>query len=127
MNQNIVDALWITLIGMAIVFIALLLLWGLMAAMVNLGARWAKGSEEETEEAGGEALPEGESVMPALDASLRQKAAAAAVAVALARHSSHNGHSRLAQPQSTGAFSAWQSVLRGNQLNQQSRIYSRKQ
>ncbi len=127
MNSTIVDALWITLIGMGIVFLALLLLWGLMVAIVNLGARWTAGEETEETEEGVEGQPGSEIEATSQDTALRQKAAAAAVAIALALRPVHNGHARLAQPQTTGSFSAWQSVLRSNQLNQQSRIYSRKQ
>ena len=37
----LVTSLWITLIGMGLVFIAILLLWGLMEALMRFTARFA--------------------------------------------------------------------------------------
>ncbi len=126
MNPTLTNALWITLIGMGLVFISLLLLWGLMALMVNLTALRAK-TEAASEV--GEMVTEAQAVdtqIPALELDEpHRKAAAAAVAVALALRPRKNGHQTARPPEE--AFSAWQSVLRANQLTQHSRMYSRKQ
>ncbi len=125
--STIVAALWITLIGMGLVFIALILLWGLMALIVNGTARMA---EAETAEAENEAEPAEAPAEVQPDAALlRRQAAAAAVAVALAMQKKAGAPiARAAQPALDAAsFSAWQPVLRANQLTQKSRVYSRKQ
>lgn len=127
MSQTTINALWITLVGMGIVFLVLLLLWGLMALMVRVAAPRTKAEEaseiaveEEEPQVAGAAIP-----VPDLGGESRIKAAAAAVAVALALRARENGHP---SARTTGeSFSAWQSVLRANQLTQHSRMYSRKQ
>jgi sodium pump decarboxylase gamma subunit len=120
------SALQITAIGMGLVFIALLLLWGLMELMMRLTSRSAQ-AEAVSENAAGEVeaavIPV--EARPAAASDLRARAAAAAVAAALA-----------AKARAVGAFSAgpvesntgaWQAVLRGTQLNRRSLMYSRKQ
>ncbi|HVN54343.1 MAG TPA: OadG family transporter subunit [Anaerolineaceae bacterium] len=127
MSQTTINSLWITLIGMGIVFLALLLLWGLMTLMVKVGAPRTEAEEaSEIAEEKGEPQVAGAAIpVPDLGGESRLKAAAAAVAVALALRARKNGHPS-ARP--TGqSFSAWQSVLRANQLTQHSRMYTRKQ
>lgn len=118
--STLVSALIITGIGMGLVFVAILLLWGGMEVMVRFGARFARDEEE------GEGEVEAEEEAPAEDAAdasaLRRKAAAAAVAAALALRPS----ARLSQSP-TGEVSAWQSVQRANRLTQRVSAYSRKQ
>ena len=122
MNPTLTSALWITLIGMGLVFIALMVLWGLMALAVRLTARQAQAEAAAQNEAEAEAAPL--SAAPeAADSNLRRKAAAAAVAAALALKARGNGH---ILPGAAEPFSAWQPVQRANQLNQHSRMYSRR-
>lgn len=122
---DLINALWITLIGMGLVFIALLLLWGLMELMMRFtaksAAQEAAEAEEEEEGEAEEALPE---EAPDLTG-LRRQAAAAAVAVALALQPTRGDGQHNPQPVET--VSPWQSVLRATQLNKRSVMYSRKQ
>jgi hypothetical protein len=113
------NALWITLIGMSLVFLAILLLWGLMALLVRLtaekpaagGAAAGEALPQTTEErkvevaepdAGAEALRE-----------RRRRAAVAAVAYALAYQ--QGGRE---QPAPKEEVAAWQAVQRASQLGQ---------
>lgn len=107
------NALWITLIGMGLVFVAILALWGLMALLVKVTAEPERQAESP--------VPAGEA-MPALEAApapdgmleLKRRAAASAVAVALAL---------TAEPKDVrdpNAVSAWQAVQRAAQLEQRS-------
>ena len=119
----IVDALLITAIGMGLVFIAILLLWGLMELMMRLTMKQALKEQAEAEE---EAAEEAEPEPTAVDtggSDRKRRAAAAAVAAALALNATS---ARLtAGPGET--VSAWQSVRRASQLNMRSSAYSRKQ
>jgi len=129
MNPTLVSALWISLIGMSLVFIALLLLWGLMALIVSTTAKQA--AAEVAAVAADETAPGAEEELPAVETPAEvpngqaAKAAAAAVAVALALRKKTPGHP--AAPQAGEPFSAWQSVLRANRLTQKSRMYTRKE
>jgi Na+-transporting methylmalonyl-CoA/oxaloacetate decarboxylase gamma subunit len=119
------NALLITAIGMGLVFIAMLALWGLMVLSVRVTARYAENESEE------EAIEEIKSIQeePAeANAGLARKrqAAVAAVAYALAQTET------VAGAESKGILTprrqayAWQAVLRASQLNQQSNLYDRK-
>jgi Na+-transporting methylmalonyl-CoA/oxaloacetate decarboxylase gamma subunit len=121
MNPTLVSALWITLIGMGLVFVALLLLWGLMALLVNATSRMAEREAAAVEEdAAEEELPDASAT--------RRKAAAAAVAVAMAAAGT-SGAQPMAQASqnTTERPGTWQAVMRSNRLNQHSRTYTRKQ
>lgn len=140
--SNIVAGLLITLIGMGLVFIALVLLWGLMDLMVRLSNRFFP---DRTESGAGEDVDSGEEVaVPAPveipEETLRQQAAAAAVAVslshkplaraaaaavaaALALHARSNA---LAASSQTVSASSWQSVHRANRLSQRLNLFNRK-
>jgi Na+-transporting methylmalonyl-CoA/oxaloacetate decarboxylase gamma subunit len=121
----IVSALWITLIGMGLVFTALLLLWGLMEIMMRLTAKAAAAESAGTGEESAEEAEQPISGEIAAAPDLKLKAAAAAVAVALAN--APKGGRLLKNGHPTEAVSAWQSVLRATQLNKRSVMYSRKQ
>lgn len=114
----IASSLWITLIGMGLVFIAILLLWGLMAAVVRLtvdGKPETEGAEADVEAV--ELQP-----VPAGAGDLKARAAAAAVAFVLARRSKTP-----LQPSVSGASgSAWQAVTRSFQLNSRGQMTARK-
>lgn len=123
------NALLITVIGMGLVFVAMLALWGLMELSVRLTARYA---EKEGEEGGAE---EGEQEAELLqeepavaDAVLENKrrAAAAAVAYALAQTETPEGPQSMEIVAPRRPAYAWQAVLRASQLSQQSNLYNRK-
>ena len=85
--EPIVGALWITLIGMGLVFVVIVLLWGFMALLVKVTAdRKVAAEDAETPEETADTYPNGDSFpAPAEDLlSLKMRAAAAAVAAALA-------------------------------------------
>jgi Na+-transporting methylmalonyl-CoA/oxaloacetate decarboxylase gamma subunit len=120
------SALIITVIGMGLVFIAIIALWGLMELMVRVTARYATGEETpESEEGEEEAETLAEIVPEQADglADLKRKAAAAAVVLALAQAAEQPAYTQM--PSYTSG-SAWQSVSRGGQLNQRATLYSRK-
>ena len=97
--ENLGTSLWITLIGMGLVFIAIILLWGLMALLVNI----TKDKEE----------PEtitGESSTVINNGEQKARAAAAAVAVALATNTASPYQGKDQPP--TAQVSAWQSAKR---------------
>ncbi len=103
MNENLILALQITLVGMGLVFAAILLLWGVMALLVRLTARSVE-AEAEQERA---ALTELER---------KQRAAAAAVAIALAQTAEASEPHEFPLPP-TAIVSAWQAVMRTRILN----------
>ena len=120
------SALIITAIGMGLVFIAIIALWGMMELMVRVTARFAEKEEtKESEEGGEEAGEVVEAVTEAVDGStdLKRKAAAAAVVLALAQEVEQPAY---AQMSSYTSGSAWQAVSRGGQLNQRATLYNRK-
>lgn len=98
MTTNLTNALLITLIGMSLVFLALLVLWAAMAFLMRLMSE-----KPRTDSASQEAIDDGE---------LRRKAAIAAVAVAMAREAETDLHEFPLPP--TALVSAWQAVMRGN-------------
>ena len=85
-----IDALWITLLGMGITFLAILLLWGMMAGLTALPFK-----DSDSPEPG-----------DAVDENLRAKAAAVAVAIALAEQEFSSARPLPAPP--TAIVSAWQ-------------------
>ncbi len=114
MGPALINALLITAIGMGLVFLAILALWGLMELMVRLGADREEAAEE------GAAL-EAADEPPALTDPRKARAAALAVSVALALRQ------RAASPAAPASgLSAWQAVLRAGQLTQQMQSYNRR-
>lgn len=126
---DLIRALWITLIGMGLLFVALLIVWGLMELGVRLTAKSALAEEAAAAEEEGAGEEEISAPEPAGASVLRQRAAAAAVAVALATQADHSirGKGELVVGPAETMTSAWQAVLRGTQLNRQSAMYTRKQ
>jgi Na+-transporting methylmalonyl-CoA/oxaloacetate decarboxylase gamma subunit len=114
----ITSGLWITLIGMGLVFVSILALWGLMALIVRLTSKYPEETEEPEEIASPEPQPD-ETIAPELMA----KVAAAAVAAALALDS--NRPHQKATSQAEG--STWLSVMRAHQLDTRSSLIFRKQ
>lgn len=104
MGENLADALQITVIGMALVFGAILLLWLVMSVLMRLTAEQA----------------EAEARIRASETDLRQQAAAAAVAVALAFEQDEQQPHEFPLPP-TAIVTAWQAVQRGRLLSQKGR------
>jgi Na+-transporting methylmalonyl-CoA/oxaloacetate decarboxylase gamma subunit len=76
------QGLLITLIGMGLVFLSIVLLWGLMALMVRLGSKPAESSSEQSD---GD-VPDNQTETPLGSINVKKRlAAAATVAYALAR------------------------------------------
>lgn len=120
MSDILVNALWITLIGMGLVFLALLLLWGMMEFMVRATSRAARAEVEEASQA------ESAAAAPEAPAAARSKAAlAAAVAVAIAL-AQHHAAAPVETPVSAN-ISVWQAAMRTARLNQRANQYMRKQ
>jgi Na+-transporting methylmalonyl-CoA/oxaloacetate decarboxylase gamma subunit len=92
--------LQITVIGMGLVFAVIILLWGGMFALVRLMDDRAPSEAAEAE----------------AEAAAQERAAAAAVAIALAQARNDKPHPFPEPP--TALVSAWQAVMRANQLNQ---------
>jgi sodium pump decarboxylase gamma subunit len=115
----IVTSLWITLVGMGLVFIGLLLLWGLMELMV----RFIKdGSPKEEKVVAKEAAEQEAAPQPVVAGSTvkaRAAAAAVAAAIALAEQPKSVVEETVFEPPVPG-ITAWQAVLRAGQLNQRS-------
>jgi hypothetical protein len=105
MTENLLIALEISLIGMGLVFGAILMLWGLITALVRLMAFWVQS----------EIRPGVTSVAERL---LKQRAAAAAVSVALAIQRDEAQPHEFPLPP-TAQVSPWQAVMRSNILNKQ--------
>lgn len=106
------NALWITLIGMGLVFVAILLLWGLMALLVRLTQVKDSQLQAAEEPQAGLLAEPGQPEETAPDLERRRRAAAAAVAVALALE----GTVSPAQPsRPEGALSPWQAAHRAGQ------------
>ena len=108
MSENLLLALQITAIGMGLVFGAILLLWGVIAALVRL----TSGS-----------LTPAEKPDPALvvtEQLQRQRAAAAAVAVAIQIKARETEPQEFPLPEA-GIVTAWQAVRRTGILNKRGR------
>jgi len=106
MSQNLTFALEITVIGMSLVFAAIILLWGLMAALVRLTTDQPATEAAEADEA-----------KAGHERALRAQAAAIAVATALARESQRESEVGTFSQRDGGAVSAWQTIKRANQLS----------
>ena len=100
-----IDALWITLIGMGITFAAIILLWWMMAGLTALPFK----DESESEAA--------ESI-EAVDESQNLQAKAAAIAVAVALAEQELSSARPLPPPPTAIVSAWQLSTRTRQLSE---------
>jgi Na+-transporting methylmalonyl-CoA/oxaloacetate decarboxylase gamma subunit len=123
--STMTGALIITGIGMGLVFVAILALWGMMELMVRVTARFS-GKEETGEEEGLEEAEMVEEAVPEVVdnlVELKRKAAAVAVVMALAQAAEQPVY---AQIPSYTSGSAWQAVSRGGQLNRSATLYNRK-
>ena len=96
-----IDALWITLLGMGITCLAIILLWGMMAGLTALPFKDNDGSDSPKP-------------VDEVDDDPRAKAAAVAVAIALAEQEFSSARPLPAPP--TAIVSAWQLSTRSRQL-----------
>jgi Na+-transporting methylmalonyl-CoA/oxaloacetate decarboxylase gamma subunit len=120
-----INALWITLIGMGLVFIAILLLWGMMSLLVWIAARLEPETAPETDipgpaDAGGAA--EAAVAGDAEPQNRKRRAAAAAVSVAIALSRQKSRTQPAAPAGEAPEISAWQVVNRAQQMNRQNRL-----
>jgi Na+-transporting methylmalonyl-CoA/oxaloacetate decarboxylase gamma subunit len=99
--DNLSLSLQIALIGMGLVFGAIILLWIMMAVLVRLTSDRAAAAPIEP---------------AAANRAQKQRAAMAAVAVAIAHEATPQVHELPLPP--TSFVSAWQAVQRGRQLSQ---------
>jgi Na+-transporting methylmalonyl-CoA/oxaloacetate decarboxylase gamma subunit len=112
-------------IGMGLVFVAILALWGLMDVLVKITRdRPKKEDHAEVSDSVVDETPESaiSSVFEANDKTKMHKAAAAAVAIALAYHQ-RAGKTTL---QNKDSISPWQATRRTNILNQSANLLNRK-
>lgn len=108
MNENLINSLIITALGMGITFSAIVLLWWMMAALTALEPRLDAGVPGKQGDAG---RPQPASAM---DSDVKARAAAAAVALALAEQELSSAHPLPAPP--TALVSAWQLGTRSRQM-----------
>lgn len=97
-NTDLINALWITLIGIVLVFVGIFLLWGMMELLV----RATQKREKQT------VVAETDSAKNEL--ALKQKAAAIAVVTAMSLHNSTAPSTPYSQQD---GLSPWQSIHRG--------------
>lgn len=108
------QGLLITGIGMGLVFVVIIFLWGLMALMMRL----TSGKEKKTTEAPLPAQTD-EPLVPELDnAEGQRRAAAAAVAVSMALSSAGRKQLPAAAQSDSGNLSPWQAVHRARQMEE---------
>lgn len=107
MATNLTNALMITLIGMSLVFGAIVLLWGVMALLMRL----TSSKEEDI----------GSKIIEKEDINLKRQAAAIAVAVALAQSAKAEPPKVFPLPP-TAVVSPWQSVMRSKILNKRGQV-----
>lgn len=107
MGDDLLTALEITVVGMVLVFGAILVLWLTMALLVRLTAEHSEASESPTTDDSAAAAEQDEEA-------LKRRAAAVAVAVALAHEARVQPHEFPLPP--TAIVSPWQAVQRSRQL-----------
>jgi sodium pump decarboxylase gamma subunit len=110
------SGLIITAIGMGLVFVAIVFLWGMMALMVRLDRNTSSEIIEQEEK------PSDDKSVSTI--SKKQQAAVAALAVALAQ-----GETKQLSPSNMNIeqISTWQSVQRAQVLQEKSRIFAHRQ
>ena len=122
--EPMTGALWITLIGMGLVFAVIILLWAFMAGLVKLTSTKPQEAEEEPAEETAEVFPDAD-LAPAAGSDLlplKLRAAAAAVAAALAL----DARGKTSRLRPTEALSPWQAALRAVRFDQRNSMYTRK-
>lgn len=110
MAENLSTALQITAIGMSLVFGGILILWGLMTLLLNLTTPKDEAPEADTS---AETIATDDTA----DGHFEQKRQVAAIAVAIALAQERDQHKPQLFPMPpTAIVSAWQAVMRTNQL-----------
>lgn len=120
MNTPIQNSLLITAIGMGLVFISILLLWGMMELVVRMTANKRSPLEQPDK------AKENTNLAQTADNSEqmnRAKAAAAAVSYALAIEKTARNQQTVQAPREN--ISTWQAVMRAGNLNQISNFQRR--
>ncbi|MEN6409808.1 MAG: OadG family protein [Anaerolineaceae bacterium] len=115
MAETLQNALLITLIGMGLVFVVIIMLWGLMSLLVRLGSEKEDHGEAEEEAENDDTLAEPAETVSTYDAG-KPQAAAAAVAIALALSKKQKSLVNPFDHPSTTTVSAWQAAGRANQI-----------
>ncbi len=116
----IITSLVITVIGMGLVFIAILLLWGLMELVMRFTAQPEEAKEEEV----GEELAESEAP---IKSGLKLRAAATAVAYAISVRRSEGFSTGTGAPAASSEMtSAWQAAGRASAISQRTRMEGRR-
>jgi len=113
--SNMQIALTMTVIGMGIVFIGILILWGVMALMVRI---WPDKTAENEAAKGGSEKSDVE------DSDIKTKAAAAAVAVSMRLRQGVFSIPTGGAPVTTG--SSWQATTRALEISQSTQSFNRK-
>ena len=111
---EIQQGLWITAVGMGLVFAVIIFLWGVMALLMRLTSRKQTSSEEQ-------ALPEttDDSLLQELQTvEAQRRAAAAGVAVALAIGSARQKSRSTGSAEDAGALNPWLAAHRSRQIEQ---------
>jgi len=112
MSENLMLALQITLVGMGIVFAAIILLGLVMSLLVRLAADKPQAAVNED----GPAAAAEEASAAEMELARKRRAAAAAVAIAMAQQADHSQPHAYPLPP-TPLISAWQAVKRTRILN----------
>ncbi len=121
MNDTFIQSLQITLLGMGLVFAAILLLWALMAAMTAL---FRERDLPPSPLSPSRSTPLGLPREEADEGEEKARAAAAAVAMALAAQRQSSAHPLPEPP--TAIVSAWQLGMRTRQMSQKGNLERRK-
>ena len=111
MSEEFYLALQITVIGMALVFSGILLLWGTIALLTRLTSPRLLSQELEQEASS-----------PAKDHNQKVVAASAAVAMALAQRDKARLEPQLFPLPQTALVTAWQAVTRASRLHSRGRL-----
>lgn len=114
--DNIEQALLITVIGVTLIFVVLLVMWGFMALLVRLAAPQPEPTKAQAASAA--------SVNEDVTVMTRRRAAVVAVAVALAIEAKR-AHSAPLLQSAPGPISPWQATLRGNALSRRAGAFRR--
>lgn len=121
--STVEQALIITVIGVSSIFVVLLVMWGLMAALVRFTA--PRQAAAAVSAAANTSPMDGDSSEASIQQQARRRrAAVAAVAVALAVEAEQARSAPFLQP-AQGAISPWQATLRGNALSRRAGVYRR--
>ena len=114
MSEQLLLSLWITIIGMGIVFAAIVVLWVAMALLVS-ATRIVSHSSSSLDEAFSSVEPEDET-------SRKAKAASAAVAYLLEKSKQETKSQAVFPLPPTAIVSAWQAVMRSNIFSKRGRV-----